>query len=304
MDLAHIAAPDTNAERHAHIIGAWRLAQTSPNTLAAYTRNLTDFCSWLDHYGFDLLQVSRVQVDGYRHTLTGAPATVARKLSALSSFYKYALGMGLVQVNPVQLIARPKVDADHSATQGLTREQTKALLAAAAADSPRSHALVSLLMFTGIRVSEALNATTADYGHDSGHRTLTVRRKGGKAAKVAVPAPAVEALNAYLGTTGADLVAGTGGSLPLFTTTTGKPWNRSEVFRTIQRLTHKAGIEGQISPHSLRHTFATIALDSGTTLHDLQDSMGHADPRTTRRYDRARHSLNKSASYDVARSLS
>lgn len=303
MDLAHITAPGTNAGRHAHIIAAWRLAQNSPNTLAAYTRNLTDFCSWLDHYGFDLLQVNRVQVDGYRHTLAGAPATVARKLSALSSFYKYALGMGLVQANPVQLIARPKVDADHSTTQGLTREQAKALLAAAAADSPRSHALVSVLMFTGIRVSEALNATTADYGHDSGHRTLTVRRKGGKAAKVAVPAPAVEALNAYLGTTGADLVTGTGGSLPLFTTTTGKTWNRSEVFRTIQRLAHKAGIEGQISPHSLRHTFATIALDSGTALHDLQDSMGHADPRTTRRYDRARNNLAKSAGYDVAKAL-
>lgn len=70
------------------------------------------------------------------------------------------------------------------------------------------------------------------------------------------------------------------------------PWSRA------------AGIDGQISPHSLRHTFATIALDAGTTLHDLQDSMGHADPRTTRRYDRARHTLEKAAGYDVAPALS
>lgn len=71
----------------------------------------------------------------------------------------------------------------------------------------------------------------------------------------------------------------------------------------MQRLARGAGIDGQISPHSLRHTFATIALDSGTSLHALQDSMGHADPGTTRRHDRARTNLQKSAGYDVARAL-
>ena len=91
--------------------------------------------------------------------------------------------------------------------------------------------------------------------------------------------------------------------MPLFTTGTGNAWNRSEAFRTIRRLALKAGIEGRISPHSLRHTFATIALDNGVALHDLQDSLGQADPRTTRRYDRSRHSLSKSAGYDVARAL-
>ena len=303
MNLTSLTVPTSNSERHAQIIAAWQLAQTSRHTLAAYTRNLSDYCAWLDSKGADLLAAERVHVNAYRHALAGAPATVARKLAALSSFYRYALADGVVDRNPVETVARPNIDADHSVTQGLTRDQAKALLAAARDDSPRSHALVSLLMFTGIRVSEALNASTADYGHDTGHRTLTVQRKGGKVAKVAVPAPAVAALNAYLNTSGTELVTGAGGSLPIFTTTTGKPWNRSEVFRTIQRLARKAGIPGQISPHSLRHTFATIALDSGTALHDLQDSMGHADPRTTRRYDRARNNLAKSAGYNVARAL-
>jgi integrase/recombinase XerD len=168
---------------------------------------------------------------------------------------------------------------------------------------------VALLVFTGVRVGEALGAATTHYGHDAGHRTLTISRKGGKSVKVAVPAPAALALNEYLGTSGADLVPvfGYGAShaagRPLFTTSTGKPWQRSEAFRTIGRLAQKAGIEGRISPHSFRHTFATIALDTGTSLHVLQDSMGHADPRITRRYDRARNNLTKSASYDVARAL-
>lgn len=302
-DLAYSSAPSGNAERHARIIAAWQLAQSSPHTLRGYTLNLLTYCSWLDRLGLDLLTVRRVHLDGYRHTLAGAPATVARTLAALSSFYRYALGEELVDRNPVATISRPAVDADHSSTQGLNRDQALALLAAARRDGPRSNALINLLMFTGLRVSEALTATTADYAHDSGHRVLTVRRKGGKSAKVAVPAPAVVALNFYLGTTGADLVLGHSMSRPLFTTATGKPLHRTSAFRIVQRLAQRAGIDGQISPHSLRHAFATIALDSGTSLHALQDSMGHADPRTTRRYDRARNNLQKSAGYDVARAL-
>jgi site-specific recombinase XerD len=305
MDQGTIDTTAGNQHRHGPIIAAWKLAQSSPHTLRAYGRTMAGYCAWLDARGLDLLGVKRPIIDGYRHCLPGTPATVAARLAALSSFYRYAVSADVIAANPVELVKRPRVDADHSDTQGLSKAQAKALLAAARADGPRSYALVSLLLFSGIRLSEALNAGTADYGHDAGHRTLRIRRKGGKDGKVAVPAPAVEALDAYLGTTGRELVAGPAGAgLPIFTTATGKRWDPSEAFRTVQRLAKAAGIEGRISPHSLRHTFATIALDAGTTLHDLQDSMGHADPRTTRRYDRARHTLGKAAGYDVARALS
>lgn len=304
MDLAPIVSTPANATAHERIIAAWKLSlPSSPHTLRAYSRSITALCGWLDGHGLDLLRVERVHIDGYRHTLTGAPATVAQKLAAVSSFYRYARSVSATTTNPVELVARPKVSADHSATQGLTVPQARALLQAARADNPRSHALVSLLLLTGIRLSEALNADTTDYGHDTGHRVLTVRRKGGTVAKVAVPAPAVDALNTYRQSTGQELVSAVGIGLPLFTTATGKRWSASEAFRTVQRLARAAGIEGQISPHSLRHAFATIALDSGTALHDLQDSMGHADPRTTRRYDRARNNLTKAAGYDVAKAL-
>lgn len=307
VKLEAINTPARNEQRHGHLIAAWKLAQSSPNTLRAYSRSMTDFCSWLDARGMDLLTAQRPIFDGYRHSLDGSsPATVAAKLAALSSFYRYAVSADVIAGgNPVELVKRPKVDADHSSTEGMTKEQARALLAAARADGPRSHALVSLLLFTGIRLSEALNANTTDYGHDTGHRTLNIRRKGGKDGKVAVPAPAVEALNAYLGTSGRDLtVAGTAGAgLPLFTTATGRRWASSEAFRTVQRLARDAGLKGRISPHSLRHTFATLALGAGTALHDLQDSMGHADPRTTRRYDRARFALDKAAGYNVAQVL-
>lgn len=304
MDQGTIITAAGNQHRHGRIIAAWKLAQSSPHTLRAYSRSMAGYCGWLDARGLDLLSVKRPIVDGYRHSLTGVPATVAAKLGALSSFYRYAVSADVIAGNPAELVRRPRVDADHSSTAGLSKDQAKAVLAAALADGPRSHALASLLLFTGIRLGEALNASTTDYGHDAGHRTLRIRRKGGRDGKVAVPAPAVAALDAYLETTGREVVFGTaGGGLPLFTTATGKRWNPSEAFRTVQRLAKAAELEGQISPHSLRHAFATIALDAGTTLHDLQDSMGHADPRTTRRYDRARHTLAKAAGYDVARAL-
>ncbi|GAA5230104.1 tyrosine-type recombinase/integrase [Arthrobacter cryoconiti] len=306
MELEAITSSTPNQARHGQLIAAWQLAQTSPNTARAYTRSMLDFCVWLDGHGMDLLTIKRPIVDGYRHALAvdGAPATVAAKLAALSSFYRYAVSADLAQGNPVELVKRPKINPDHTETAGLTKDQARALRASAKADGERSYALVSLQLFTGVRIGEALNATTADYGHDKGHRTLKVRRKGGEADKVAVPAPAVEALNVYLETTGREMVAGKAGvGLPIFTTATGKQWAPSEAFRTIQRLARKAGIEGKISPHSLRHAFATLALDAGATLHDVQDSMGHADPRTTRRYDHARHTLEKSAGYTVARVL-
>ncbi|WP_418909723.1 tyrosine-type recombinase/integrase [Arthrobacter antioxidans] len=162
---------------------------------------------------------------------------------------------------------------------------------------------MSLHLYSGLRLSEALNASTTGYGHNTGHRTLTVQRKGGAQQKVVVPPPAVEALNAYLQSTGQELATAAGEGPSIFTTATGKRWGASEQFRTAQRLTRVAGIPGQISPHSLPHAYATLALSAGATLHDLQDSMGHADPRSTRRYDRAQNSFMKSTGYEAARAL-
>lgn len=267
MELEPITAgPVPNQDRHGRLIAAWQLAQRSPNTARAYTRSMLDFCTWLDGRGLDLLEIKRPIVDGYRHVLdgAGAPATVAARLAALSSFYRYALTEDAIQRNPVELMARPKINPDHTETAGLSKHQAKTLLAVAQADGARSYALVAVLLYTGVRIGEALGATTADYAHDTGHRTLKIRRKGGEADRVAVPAPAVEALNAYLGTTGREVVSGvTGAGQPIFTTATGRPLAPSKAFLTVRRLARTAGIEGKISPHSLRHTFATLVFRRG-----------------------------------------
>jgi len=302
-------APTTNAERHRQLAGAWLASFLSGSTRRAYAGDLRELFEFLDKGGVDALLAERRHLDVWRSALVGADSTVGRKLSAASSFYRYAEAEGRIASSPMRNVRRPKVDADFSATRGLTKEEAQALIAAAAADTARSLAYVSLLLLTGVRSAEALGSDVPDLQHDAGHRVLIVTRKGGKRQKIVLPAPVLEAFAAYLG---AGVAYGTelariddeAAGVPIFTTSTGKRWVASEAFRTVQRLATAAGIEGVVSPHSLRHTHATIALDEGVALVDLQDSMGHADPRTTRRYDRARGRLERASSYAVAAALS
>lgn len=268
MDLREQVTGQANALWYARTLGEWRRSLPgSAHTVRAYTRNLEQFCQWLDGVGLDLLTVERSHLDRYHRASSGAPATIAQKLAAISSFYRFSTSIGLTATNPVDLVRRPRIPAD-PATQALTVRQARALLDAARTDSPRSHALVSLLLFTGIRVGEAVAADTTDYGDDAGQRMLTVPRRGGVRAKVVLADPAADALDAYLGIAGQHR-KGPGTGFPIFTTATGRRWASSEVFRTVQRLALAAHIEGRIGPHSLRRTFATIA--PGTALHDLQD---------------------------------
>jgi site-specific recombinase XerD len=189
-------------------------------------------------------------------------------------------------------VKRPKVGTDTVST-GLDKDELAALVGAARADSPRSHALVLLLGLNGLRVSEVLGADVADLGTERGHRVLSIKRKGGKRSTVPLAPRTAEVVDTY--------VAGreTG---PLFATATGNRWHRSEAWRTLRRLAHDAvpAKATSLHPHDLRHAFVTLSLDAGASLRDVQDPAGHADPRTTRRYDRARHNLDKHPTYALA----
>jgi integrase/recombinase XerD len=134
-----------------------------------------------------------------------------------------------------------------------------------------------------------------------GHRTAQVVRKGGAVHQVPLPAPAAHAVDALLTDRGpAETAGGLADTAPLFVDAEGRPLDRFDAGRIIRRLARAAGIRKAVSPHSLRHSFVTLALDAGVPLRDVQDSAGHADPKTTRRYDRGRHSLDRFAGYAVA----
>jgi integrase/recombinase XerD len=160
-------------------------------------------------------------------------------------------------------------------------------------DHRRSLALVLPLGLNGLRISEALGADVIDLDTERGHRVLRVKRKGGKTATVPLAPRTAEAVDAYVG----DRTDG-----PWFITATGARWHRSEAWRVLRRLAKKAVPEKAktLHPHDLRHAFVTLSLDAGASLRDVQDAAGHADPRTTRRYDRARHNLDRHPTYALA----
>jgi len=301
------------------MVAAWLATKRSRHTRAAYLRDLAQWTGWLAGHGVALLEADETAAAMWARHLEAAgvkDSTAARKLTAVSSFYAWCLRRGGVRANPVAGLARPAVDYDTSATPGLTRDQAAALLAAADADpgpqAARTAALVATLLFTGARVSELLGADIEDLGTDRGHRVLRVRRKGGKIQSLALPAPAAERIEAYLAdrddVTALPAVPGTAAAAArrrvLFATGTGARMYRAEVRALLRRLGRAAGLPAELaaslSPHSMRHAFATLNLDAGASLRDLQDAMGHASPRTTRRYDRSRGNLDRSPGYLLA----
>jgi site-specific recombinase XerD len=268
----------------------------SAHTRAAYARDLRDWFDWCSEHDLDPLDAARGHIDAFARTLHEienlSPATVARRLSTLSSFYRYCEGEEAVTRNPVARVRRPKVGTDTVST-GLDADELAALIHAAEADSPRSHALVLLLGLNGLRVSEVLEADVDDLTVERGHRVLMVTRKGGKKATIPLAPRTTEAVDVYVD----DRVSG-----PIFVTATGKRWQRSEVWRTLRRLAEDAvpSKSGSLHPQDLRHAFVTLSLDAGASLRDVQDAAGHADPRTTRRYDRARNNLDLHPTYALA----
>ncbi|WP_336650735.1 tyrosine-type recombinase/integrase [Kocuria rosea] len=298
MDPTPAPAGTCNDQRHAALLGAWLASYGSTNTRDAYRRDATVFLAYLEATGLDLLAVRRPHLDVFarvRQAAGDAPATLNRRLAAVSAFYAYAVDDGALQLNPAARVRRAAVDADHSTTAALTRREAEDLLVVARVHSPRAHALVDLLLSTGVRISEALDAKASALSADR----LVITRKGGKTAVIPLPEHTVAALRVMAGSTGTELARGDEAERWLFATASGRPWDRTDAAKVLTRLALKAGLGKRVSPHVLRHTHATLALELGVALHHLQDSLGHTDPRTTRRYDHTRHRLEHSSAHRV-----
>ena len=308
--LAELPALAVLDDRERLLAAAWLASLRSARTRHSYAGDLLSWQAWLAERGLELLEASRVQVDLWVRTQQHAgagDASVRRRLSGVGSFYRYGLSHALVAGDPTAGVARPRVDPDYTATVGLTREQGRALIAAADADPGparlRSAAVIRLLLHNALRVDEVLGADIADLGSDRGHQVLTVLGKGNRRAKVPLSPGTLEALHAYLESRTA---AGTSGwrgvDGPLLATASGGRMRPSQLWELVRRLAAAAGIGewDRLSAHSLRHTAITMALDAGVPLRDVQDYARHRDARTTRRYDHSRDSLDRSAAYAVA----
>jgi integrase/recombinase XerD len=289
-EVAVVDSAFSDAERYA--LAAF-LAGCRGLTREAYTLDLRQFIAWCQEHRLRLFAVRRADIECCARDLEArgrARATVARRLCTVAGFYRYAEQEGLLERSPAAHVRRPRLDYESHAT-GLDRNDVGALLVAAGLASASEHALVSLLAINRLRVSEALRADIEELGLERGHRTLTVNRKGGKVITIPLAPRTAHAIDLAIG----ERVDG-----PIFLGRNGERLDRHAAWRVVRRLARKAGINKPVGPHTLRHAFITAALDAGVPLRDVQEAASHADPRTTMRYDRARVSLDRRATYVVA----
>ena len=277
-----------------HLAAAGFLARYSGRTREAYTLDLRTYFAWCSERGTEVFAMTRPHLELYMRWMEEergyAPATVARRLSTVVGFYRFAVIDGYLDRSPAEYVRRPHVP-EESQVLGLDRMQLGALVATARAATPDEAGLITLLGLLGLRVSEACHVNIEDMGAERGHRTLHVIGKGNKPALIPLPVPVARTL---------DLAAGDRACGPLLRTRSGRRMDRNPATRIVHRLAKRAGIEHRVGCHALRHAYITAALDAGVPLRDVQIAARHADPRTTTRYDRARGNLDRHANYVVA----
>lgn len=246
----------------------------SINTIEAYDKDIRRFCGTAKSEVVEEDIVSHLALlkkEGF------ASSSIYRNLMALRVFFRFLRREGYLEKDPTELLDSPKMW--QLIPEVLSGEEIKALLMAPSHEDEegmRDKAILETFYATGIRVSElcALNV------HDVGENTVRVIGKGGKERIVPIGEEALSAIDAYLAKWRNDK----GEKRPLFLSKRGKRMNRTKVWERVKFYAKQAHIEKEISPHTLRHSFATHLLDHGADLRVIQEMLGHADIGTTERY--------------------
>jgi len=255
----------------------------SPHTVAAYRSDLEQLTAFAcSEKGADAAaaDLDHLLLRSYLAALgkKARKSSIGRKLAAIRSFYRYLLRHGKIDRNPAELISTPK--KENRLPFHLDIDQATTLMEAAGPDEKhflRDRAILETLYSCGVRVSEL---TGLDIDHiDLGAGLARVLGKGGKQRIVPVGSRAVEAIAEYLAGRG-----GTGNGGPLFLNTRGDRINRRSVTRIVDAHVLKIAAFKRISPHTLRHTFATHMLEGGADLRAIQELLGHASLSTTQKY--------------------
>lgn len=279
----------------------------SRHTVAAYRRDLHRYADYLAELGVsDPSQVSSAMIGNYAARLregTAAPdgdgwieaplanASVARAVIAVRSLHRFAAAEGLTAEDPARSVRPPK--PPRRLPKALSLEQVQAILAVPATDTEvglRDTALLELLYGTGIRISEAVNLDVDEVDRlartpaDEPAPGLRVLGKGDKERIVPLGSYARKALDAYLVRGRPMLVAAGRGTPALFVNTRGDRLSRQSAWAVLRSVAEKAGITAEVSPHTLRHSYATHLLDGGADIRVVQELLGHASVTTTQIY--------------------
>lgn len=245
----------------------------SVNTIEAYGRDIRRFCT-------EVKKVEEKEIIAHLSTLKEkgyASSSIYRTLMALRVFFRFLKREGLIEKDPTELLESPKMW--QLIPEVLSSQEVEALLEAPDPESEegmRDKAMLETLYGTGIRASELCGLNL----HDVGENTVCVVGKGGKERIVPIGEEALQAIDTYLANWRDDQ----GEGCSLFVTKKGKRMNRTTLWERVKYYAKQVGIQKEISPHTLRHSFATHLLDHGADLRVIQEMLGHADIGTTDRY--------------------
>jgi len=261
----------------------------SRNTLSAYRTDLLQFGEFLSARGVDALTAAPADIGEFLADLAtgnGRPAcsaaTVHRKTACLRSFYKHLRRDELIGDDPTAALSAPR--RAKKLPQVLNYAEVQKLLAAPRGSEPtvqRDRALLELMYACGLRASETIGLELGDLDLREGF--LRARGKGSKERLVPLGRKAIAAISAYLRGARPKLV-GDGHEAKLFVNFRGGPLSRQGLYKIVQRHARAAGLGGRMSPHTLRHSFATHLLAGGCDLRAVQEMLGHADIATTQMY--------------------
>ncbi len=286
----------------------WLAGQLSPQTREAYRKDVREFVAAMNiHSPDELRRVGRATMIAWvtrMHEQHIQPRTIRRRLSALSSLFTHLVAHHIVEMNPVREIKRPRVNRRQGTTRAFGVKEARKILDAPDPTSLlglRDRAILSVGLQAGPRRSEIASLKVRDFHTNAGYKALHFIRKGGEDLSLSINPQTVQRIEDYLAAAGhqEDLEGA------LF-----RPVKKNQlqanprrhlhpgaVDRVLRKYASAVGLGPGYSAHSMRATFITRALDNGAALEDVQRDVGHADPSTTKLYDRRGHNPEKSAAF-------
>jgi integrase/recombinase XerD len=263
----------------------WMERGLSANTLAAYRADLTALGRWLEEHDSALLKATRVELLGFiaaRVEGGSRPRSTARQLSSFRRFFRYMVREGLVREDPTAQIAMPKIG--RSLPKSLTESEVESLLAAPIVSDPlgnRDRTMLEVLYATGLRVSELVSLKQNQINANQG--VMRIVGKGNRERLIPLGEEALRWLSQFMQGPRAEILLERQTD-SLFPTRRGDRMTRQAFWHIIKRYAAKAGVNKELSPHTLRHAFATHLLNHGADLRVVQMLLGHSDLSTTQIY--------------------
>ncbi|MBQ3090265.1 MAG: site-specific tyrosine recombinase XerD [Oscillospiraceae bacterium] len=259
--------------------------RSSANTISSYMRDVNQFVDYLDHHDMEVVDVDQAAIQAYIQWLTGqgkSAATVTRALASLKCLFQWLVDQERCEFNPVLGVKAAKVE--RKLPQVLTSKEVELLLEqpeCVDAKGYRDHAMLELLYATGIRVSELIGLNVTDVFLSAGF----IRCESKERNRIIPMYPtAMKALTDYLRDVRPNLAAKD--ETALFVNMSGTRMSRQGFWKLIKYYGDKAGIQAEITPHTLRHSFAAHLLENGADIHAIQEMLGHADISSTQVYAR------------------